>query len=102
MYISFTASNTKEGGMVRVIIDGEVKAEYDVNVDRVVEFDTEFGHNILTIKDGKVNMTEADCKDQICVHTGVISHGKESIVCVPNRIIIEIVGENGGIDAISQ
>jgi hypothetical protein len=51
-----------------------------------------------------VQVTEADCPTQDCVHTGRISRSGQSIVCLPGRIVIELQGsggsEDGGVDAV--
>ena len=52
------------------------------------------GRNRLVIRDGEARMEEADCPDKLCVHQGRISHTNESIVCLPHRISIRIVGED--------
>jgi len=45
---------------------------------------------ILVIKDGKADMISAECPDHICVHHAPISHKGETIVCLPNRVVVEI------------
>ena len=57
----------------------------------------------LEIKDGKVNMLFSTCKNQICVEHSEIDSTNESIVCLPNRVSIEITGKAGedDIDAVS-
>lgn len=47
-------------------------------------------HNTVVIKDNKAYMKCADCKNQICVKTGKISKSGETVVCLPNKVIIEI------------
>lgn len=47
----------------------------------------------VKIKDGSISITESDCPDKVCVNTGEISKQGESIVCVPNEIVITIGGE---------
>ncbi len=50
-----------------------------------------------------VQVTEADCPTQDCVHTGQISRAGQSIVCLPGRIVIELQGsggDDGGVDAV--
>ncbi len=67
--------------------------------------DTAAGHNVVVIENGAVRVAEADCPDQVCVHTGAISGPGETIVCLPNRLLIEITGEPEGeveIDDLSQ
>ena len=59
--------------------------------------------NHLIIKDGQADMIEADCPDQICVEHISISKNKETIVCLPNKVIVEIVGgEDAEIDAVAN
>ena len=49
--------------------------------------------NVLTIHDGSADMTEADCRDRICVSHAKIRKSGETIVCLPHKIVVEIVGE---------
>ncbi len=51
------------------------------------------GYNIVTIKDGMIAVTEADCPDQYCVRQGFCNSG-EQIVCLPHRLVISFVGES--------
>lgn len=60
------------------------------NIQRI-EIPGKVGKCILIISDGKADMESADCPNQICVHHGAISHTGETIVCLPNRVVIEIV-----------
>lgn len=46
--------------------------------------------NIVEIKGGKVKVTSATCKNQICVNHREIDKKGESIVCLPNMVIVEI------------
>lgn len=46
--------------------------------------------NTLIIEDGYAYMRYADCKNQICVNTGKISKKGETIVCLPNKVTVEI------------
>ena len=48
------------------------------------------GRCVLVIEDGKAYMEEADCPNQICVHHSPVSHKGETIVCLPNRVVIEV------------
>ncbi|NLG52962.1 MAG: NusG domain II-containing protein [Clostridiales bacterium] len=65
--------------------------------------DTEFALDEATIqvKDGKIRILKSSCPDKVCVNTGGISKSGQSIVCVPNRIIIKIpYGDSGDADII--
>ncbi len=47
--------------------------------------------NTFVIKDKSVAMTEADCGDHTCIHTGTIDNAGETIVCLPHRLVLQIV-----------
>ena len=46
----------------------------------------------LAVKEGQIRITESDCPHKICEHRGWISHSAQTIVCVPNKLLVEIVG----------
>lgn len=58
----------------------------DLSQDKTVELEG----NTVVINGGLVYMEKASCKNQICVHHKKISKAGESVVCLPNRVIIEI------------
>lgn len=49
-------------------------------------------YNLISIIDGKVTMEAADCRDQICVHHKPIMSERESIICLPHKLVVEIKG----------
>ncbi len=65
--------------------------------------ETEFGYNLVEVGDGEVWVVEASCPDKIDVLQGKISKPGEMIVCLPNRLVIEIKGtsEEREVDHIS-
>jgi len=50
------------------------------------------GYNTVTVRDGKIAVTEADCPDQYCVQRGFCSGGSP-IVCLPHGLVIEFLGQ---------
>lgn len=46
--------------------------------------------NTVEIKNGKVRVISAECKNQICVNHKAISKKGESIICLPNKVLIEV------------
>ena len=55
-------------------------------------------YNLFSVAGGTVVMEEADCKDQICVHHKPISSARESIICLPHRLVVEITGNDAVVD----
>lgn len=52
--------------------------------------------NVVTIKDGKVSVTGSSCKNRVCIRRGEISMPGETIVCLPNRLVVSIEADKGG------
>lgn len=63
-------------------------------IGKKIPIQTEFGYNLIEIGDGKVRVIEADCPDKLDVKQGYISEPGEVIVCLPNRLFIEIRGQS--------
>lgn len=81
-----------ETGQLRITVAGDVYGTYSLSQDQEISIgDT----NICRIEDGQVSMIWADCPDQICVHTRAITSGGGTIVCLPNRIVLEITDDAG-------
>ena len=86
----------EEGTTVVVSVDGEKVAEYPLSVDSTYSLNA--GTNILVVENGKAYVSYASCPDGLCMHQGSISMVGEQIVCLPNKIMIEIIGEGEGLD----
>ena len=81
------------GDMVEVRVDGELIASYPLNTDTTIELSTgkdKTGKNTMVIKGGQVSVSQADCPDHICVDHHPISYDGESIICLPNKMVISI------------
>ena len=91
---------TKEpGSYVVVVHDQNEVAKYSINEDIEIKLTYEENeYNTLVIKDGKVYMTDASCKDHICVKHHKISMTGETIVCLPNKVVIKIIGSDNEVD----
>ncbi|SHL48030.1 hypothetical protein SAMN02745136_04992 [Anaerocolumna jejuensis DSM 15929] len=85
----------KSGDMVVVAVDGVVTQEYPLNKDLTVDIKgVNGGTNHLVIKDGYADVTEASCPDKICVKSRKINKTGESIICLPNKVVVKIVGRD--------
>lgn len=91
---------SQDRGTVVVSIDGEEYGSWLLSEDCTVEIE---GTNRLLIKDGQADMTWADCPDQLCVHQKAITREGESIICLPNKVVISIVGgQEREVDAVTK
>ena len=86
----------KAGNVVKVTVDGKAYGTYslleNVTQDIVTGKDKD-GLNRFVIEDGKVYMEYASCPDGICVSHAPIFRDGQSIVCLPNRVVVTVVEE---------
>lgn len=73
-------------------------------VGKKIPIKTEYGYNLLELDLDRVRVIEADCPDELDVKKGWIENVGESIVCLPNKLVIEIKGSKKAtnIDHISR
>ncbi len=89
-----------EGNLVVVYVDGMEYGTYDLSLDQTIEINET---NTLEISEGDAYMVEADCPDGLCIHQGAINQDMESIICLPNRVVVEVhSSEESEYDAISK
>ena len=51
------------------------------------------GTNHLIVKDGEIWCSEASCPDKVCVHQGKKHLSSDTIVCLPNKMVVTITGK---------
>lgn len=82
------------GNVVEVTVDGEVYGVYSLSENITCEIRTgknDESINRFVIADGKVYMQDASCPDGICVAHRPIFRDGESIVCLPNRVVVTVI-----------
>ena len=101
----FYGRNRSTGTAAIVTVDGQEYGRYPLSKDQdiPIEIDGEVT-NYLVIRDGAADMTEADCPDLLCVNMKAISMDGETIVCLPNKVVVKIEGETNKseIDSMAQ
>ena len=93
------------GSRVIVERDGTVLFTATLHETKEVFLDGPAGGLTLAIANGAVRVSEAGCRDKICVRMAAISRAGEWIACVPNRLIVRVEGadsERKGYDLLSR
>ena len=94
----------EQASLVMISVDGETVGTYDLNVNQTIPILVKGKEtNVLEIYGGQAFMKEADCPDHLCMKQGEISHKGETIVCLPNRVVIEVESnQDSEFDAVAQ
>ena len=77
---------------VEIWSDGVLIDTWPLAVNQSITVGYGDGYNVVTVKGGKVAVTEASCPDHYCMKRGYCDGGAD-IVCLPNRLVLKFVGE---------
>ena len=77
----------QNASLAEISSSGEVNRTVNLNTDQEFTVPCPGGYNTVTVKEGKIAVTEASCPDQHCVRQGFCSGGR-AIVCLPNKLVI--------------
>lgn len=80
-----------DGGYAVVYVDGEEVGRYALDKDATATFlSDDGGFNTVTLRDGKVYVSDADCPDRTCVHSDPVSKSGQRVICLPHRLMIVV------------
>ena len=83
-----------EADMVKITVDQKLYGTYDLNKNQTITIQNDSGINTIQIQNKEVWMEEADCPDGYCKEQGHISKNKQTIVCLPHRLVVEVSNDS--------
>ena len=92
LVLSFLVMGGEAASRAKITSGGKLIRVVELSIDQEFTVQTEDGYNLITVKDGKIAVTEASCPDHYCMARGFCNSGTQ-IVCLPNRLVIEFLGE---------
>ncbi len=95
--VMIAKANNKKSNII-IKVDNKVEKKIplnNINESKIYEFTFNNNNGYVEVKNGKVRMVEMDkevCPNAICSDTGWVDKGHQSIVCLPNNIVVTIEG----------
>ncbi len=99
LFLSFGKASADQ---VRITIENQVYGTYDIFSNNTILIENQGLVNEILIEDGKVMMKEANCQGQDCIHQGEKESAGETIICLPNQVMVELLGEEKEFDSITK
>ncbi|MGL5150620.1 MAG: NusG domain II-containing protein [Clostridium sp.] len=81
----------------QITIGGKLYKNIPLSVhkgEETIEIKGKYGTNIIKIRNSALTMIDATCPDKVCMTPEYISKPGQNIVCLPNRVMVEIKGES--------
>ena len=92
LFVFHFAAPHEAGAAAKITVDNQTVATLPLAKDTTYRVETAAGYNLVVVEDGRAFVREADCKNHICVKSRAISRAGESIVCLPHKMTVSIVG----------
>lgn len=99
-YLSF--GDTAKGSEAVVYVNNKIYGTYSLLEDKEVTVTRQNYTNKITIKEGNISMNFSNCHSQDCVKQGKIHSPSQSIICLPNKVVVEIQSDNNEYDSVSK
>ena len=75
-----------------ILSDGETVARVALPAVRTTDVEVPGKDICIRIEGDRVWVLHSDCPDQICVRSGEIRTAGQTVVCLPNRVVVKITG----------
>jgi hypothetical protein len=90
----------REQPVAYIYHDNSLLGVYQLDRDQVIVIGDKARPDMkIEIKGGRIRVAESDCPKGVCKQAGWVRTPGRSIVCVPNKVLIEVRGERRGYDA---
>ena len=92
----FLLSPMRESNNIMAVIKVDNKQVKKLSLNHDIVWKYQHGNklNVVKVKNHKIRMIDANCKDQICVKDGWKSKIGDTIVCLPHKFLVELKVEN--------
>lgn len=75
--------------------DGSIR-RLDLSTDQKVPVPGPLGETVVEVRDGRIRVRSSPCPHKICVQMGFRDRDGDVIACVPNRVVVHVVGMERG------
>lgn len=101
------ASAGEKGSLAIVEVNGKEIRRLELSNGqpyRTLTVQGALGPSTVAAEDGRVWMIESTCRDKLCIGMGAIESSGQSIVCLPNRVVVRVTGNRSpsDVDAVTE
>jgi len=103
-----TMSVNRNNIKIQIELDGQVVDSIEISQEgeieaREIRVDSgQGGYNIVRISSEGIAVIDANCPDKLCVRSPNIKVPGQSIVCIPHKFVVRIIGESQGDNAVDD
>lgn len=96
------ASNGREGKEIRIESNGRIVGTYSLLKDNLIEIKGALGSSRIAVKGGKASFLSSPCRNKVCIHHGEVGKSGQMTACLPNRVVVRVLGGSSDYDALTR
>ena len=90
-----------KGDWVVVTVNQKETIRLPLDQDQKTHIKGPIGLTEIEVKNGQARIIRSPCKNKVCIKSGYIRYADRLAACIPNRVVIRIVGKSHrGVDAV--
>ena len=93
LVLLLTGGGRGSGAAVRITGDGGFERLVPLGSDVTVEVAGPLGTTVVEVADGEARVLSSPCPHELCVKMGAVRTLGRAVVCVPNRVVVTVVGD---------
>lgn len=86
---------------VQISVADKVYGTYSLNLRRDIKVQGKIGETVIQIGQGKARFLHAPCHNQYCVHQGWLTRAGQVAICLPNQVVLALLGEQKPYDSLN-
>lgn len=89
----FMMNQMQQGTAKKAVVEvgGSIYKQIKLNEDSTTHIELGNNHSVdVVVKDGKAHVEHSTCPDSICEKMGEIAGPEETIVCLPNKVLVYV------------
>lgn len=92
---------SREDGTYLIVSTPDGTGEYRLDEDRELEITSRGITLRIVIRDGAAYVAESTCRDRVCVNSGKLTKGGDSLLCAPAGVRLKVKGGTADADFIA-
>lgn len=92
LVLLLTGGGRGSGSAFRITGDGGFERIVPLGSDVTVEVAGPLGTTVVEIVAGEARILSSPCPHELCVKMGAVRMPGRAVVCVPNRVVVTVVG----------
>lgn len=100
-YAWFWSATGGRGERASIWVAGKQLREVSLSSPQTLQVDGPLGTSTIQVRDGRVRVVDSPGRQKLCVRAGWMSRSGESVICLPNQVVVRVDGGRPRFDSMN-